>query len=165
MENPKGSGKLKVAIVHDFLTYWGGAEQVLRSLHRLYPDAPIYTLLYDKSMDEYFPDARIRVSFLGKLPSWLKRRKKLLLPLMPAAAETFDLSGFDLVISSSSSFAKGRRQAADIAHILLPRPDALPVGLVSGLSGRESDRHFQEISRGAHTPRDADLGPQRFRTG
>lgn len=107
MENPKGSGKLKVAIVHDFLTYWGGAEQVLRSLHRLYPDAPIYTLLYDKSMDEYFPDARIRVSFLGKLPSWLKRRKKLLLPLMPAAAETFDLSGFDLVISNSSSFAKG----------------------------------------------------------
>jgi glycosyltransferase involved in cell wall biosynthesis len=107
MENPKETGRLKVAIVHDFLTYWGGAEQVLRSLHNLYPEAPIYTLLYDKSMDGYFPDARIRVSFLGKLPSWLKKRKKLLLPLMPTAAETFDLSGFDLVISSSSSFAKG----------------------------------------------------------
>lgn len=107
MENPKEAGRLKVAIVHDFLTYWGGAEQVLMSLHRLYPEAPIYTLLYDKSMERYFPDARIRVSLLDKLPMWLKKRKKLLLPLMPTAAETFDLSGFDLVISSSSSFAKG----------------------------------------------------------
>lgn len=107
MESLKENSKLKVAIVHDFLTYWGGAEQVLVSLHRLYPDAPIYTLLYDKKMDEYFPDARVRVSFLGKLPKFLQKRKKFLLPLFPTAAETFDLSEFDLVISSSSSFAKG----------------------------------------------------------
>lgn len=107
MESPKESSKLKVAIVHDFLTYWGGAEQVLLSLHHIYPDAPIYTLLYDEKMDEYFPNARIRVSFLGKLPNFLRKRKKFMLPLMPTAAETFDLSGFDLVISSSGSFAKG----------------------------------------------------------
>lgn len=107
MESPKESSKLKVAIVHDFLTYWGGAEQVLLSLHHIYPDAPIYTLLYDEKMDKYFPDARIRVSFLGKLPNFLRKRKKFMLPLMPTAAETFDLSGFDLVISSSGSFAKG----------------------------------------------------------
>lgn len=107
MESPKVSSKLKVAIVHDFLTYWGGAEQVLLSLHHIYPDAPIYTLLYDEKMDKYFPDARIRVSFLGKLPNFLRKRKKFMLPLMPTAAETFDLSGFNLVISSSGSFAKG----------------------------------------------------------
>ncbi|MFA7170466.1 MAG: glycosyltransferase [Candidatus Paceibacterota bacterium] len=107
MESPKELSKPKVAIVHDFLTYWGGAEQVLLSLHHIYPDAPIYTLLYDKKMDEYFPNARIRVSFLGKLPNFLKKRKKFMLPLLPTAAETFDLSGFDLVISSSGSFAKG----------------------------------------------------------
>jgi len=106
MESSNKNEKLKVAIVHDFLTYWGGAEQVLQSLHNLYPDAPIYTLLYDKKMDEYFPDAKIRVSFLGKLPEFLKKRKKFLLPLFPTAAETFDLSGFDLVISSGA-FAKG----------------------------------------------------------
>ena len=76
MESPKELSKPKVAIVHDFLTYWGGAEQVLLSLHHIYPDAPIYTLLYDKKMDEYFPNARIRVSFLGKLPNFLKKRKK-----------------------------------------------------------------------------------------
>ena len=107
MESPNENKRLRVAIVHDFLTYWGGAEQVLKSLHNLYPDAPIYTLLYDKKMDEYFPKARIRVSFLGKLPDFLKKRKKFLLPLFPTAAETFDLSEFDLVISSSGSFAKG----------------------------------------------------------
>ncbi|MFA7169943.1 MAG: glycosyltransferase [Candidatus Paceibacterota bacterium] len=98
---------MKVAIVHDFLTYWGGAEQVLKSLHNLYPDAPIYTLLYDRKMDQYFPNARIRPSFLNKFPEFLKKRKKFLLPFFPTAVETFDLSAFDLVISSSSSFAKG----------------------------------------------------------
>lgn len=99
--------KPRVAIVHDFLTYWGGAEQVLLSLHKMYPEAPIYTLLYDPKMDKYFPDARVRVSFLGKFPAFLRKRKKFLLPFFPTAAETFDLSGFDLVISSSSSFTKG----------------------------------------------------------
>lgn len=107
MEEEKIERKPRVAIVHDFLTYWGGAEQVLRSLHRLYPEAPIYTLLYDQQMDEFFPDARVRTSFLRKWPKWLRQRKKFLLPFFPTAAETFDLSDFDLIISSSSSFAKG----------------------------------------------------------
>jgi len=107
MESLYENKKMKVAIVHDFLTYWGGAEQVLKSLHNLYPDAPIYTLLYDRKMDQYFPNARIRPSFLNKFPEFLKKRKKFLLPFFPTAVETFDLSAFDLVISSSSSFAKG----------------------------------------------------------
>jgi glycosyltransferase involved in cell wall biosynthesis len=109
--------KLRVAIVHDFLTYWGGAEQVLLSLHHLYPEAPIYTLLYDPAMGKYFPNARIRPSFLSKLPSFLRRRKKLLLPLMATAAESFDLSEFDLVLSSSGSFVKG----------VIIRPNALHI--------------------------------------
>lgn len=97
----------RVALVHDFLTYWGGAEQVLKSLHKLYPKAPIYTLLFDESLRERFPDADIRVSFLQKLPKFLRRRKSWLLPLFPVAAEKLDLSRYDLVISDSSSFAKG----------------------------------------------------------
>jgi glycosyltransferase involved in cell wall biosynthesis len=107
MNIPSEEKKLKVAIVHDFLTYWGGAEQVLKSLHNLYPEAPIYTLLYDEKMGKYFPDAKIKPSFLNKFPEFLRNRKKFLLPLFPTAAETLDLSGYDLVISDSSSFAKG----------------------------------------------------------
>lgn len=99
---------MKIAIIHDFLTYWGGAEQVLLSLHRLYPDAPIYTLIYDEGfVKKYFPNAKVKGSFLQKLPLFLRRRKKYLLPLAAVAPETFDLKDFDLVISSSSSFAKG----------------------------------------------------------
>ncbi|MCK4891105.1 MAG: glycosyltransferase family 4 protein, partial [Candidatus Pacebacteria bacterium] len=56
--------KQKIAIVHDFLTYFGGAERVLMCLHNLYPEAPVYTLLYDKEkMQRYFPNAKIRTSF------------------------------------------------------------------------------------------------------
>ncbi|MBU3924911.1 glycosyltransferase [Patescibacteria group bacterium] len=99
---------MKIAIIHDFLTYWGGAEQVLLSFHRIWPDAPIYTLLYDeKIVKEYFPNAKIKASFLQKFPAYLRRRKKYLLPFMAIAPETMNLKDFDLVISSSSSFSKG----------------------------------------------------------
>ncbi|MCK5412862.1 MAG: glycosyltransferase [Candidatus Pacebacteria bacterium] len=110
--------KPKIAIVHDFLTYFGGAEQVLKSLHNLYPEAPIYTLLYNKKkMKQYFPEAKIRTSFLNKLPKFWRKRKKYLLPLMPTAVETFDLRDFDIVISSSSSFAKGIITKPKTTHI------------------------------------------------
>lgn len=117
MDNVGENNKLKVAIVHDFLTYWGGAEQVLKSLHNIYPQAPIYTLLYDEKMGKYFPGANIRTSFLNKLPEFLRKRKKFLLPLFPTAAESFDLSEYDLVISSSASFAKGIVVKSKTLHI------------------------------------------------
>lgn len=99
---------MKIAIIHDFLTYWGGAEQVLLSFHRIWPEAPIYTLIYDEEIvKEYFPDAKIKASFLQKFPKFLRRHKKYILPLAGIAPETIDLKDFDLVISSSSSFAKG----------------------------------------------------------
>ena len=117
MSTPKPK-KPKIAIVHDFLTYFGGAERVLMSLHKLYPDAPIYTLLYDeKKMKQYFPEAKIRSSFLNRLPKFIRKRKKYLLPFMPTAAETFDLRDFDIVISSSSSFVKGIITKPKAIHI------------------------------------------------
>ena len=65
----------KIAIIHDFLTYFGGAERVLASLHKLYPQAPIYTLLYDeRKMKKYFPEAEIRSSFLDRLPGFIKKK-------------------------------------------------------------------------------------------
>jgi glycosyltransferase involved in cell wall biosynthesis len=99
---------LKVALVHDFLNQYGGAERVLSVLHEIFPEAPIYTLLYDpKKMRGKFKDADIRPSFLQKFPKFLKRRPKWLLPFLPTAPETFNLRDFDLVISSSGAWSKG----------------------------------------------------------
>lgn len=81
---------------------------MLLSFHRIWPEAPIYTLIYDEEfVKKSFPDAKITGSFLQKFPKFLRQRKKYLLPLLAVAPETFDLKDFDLVISSSSSFAKG----------------------------------------------------------
>lgn len=114
----QNSIKMKIAIVHDFLTYWGGAEQVLVSLRNLWPGAPVYTLFYEEDfVKKYFPNADIRASFLQKFPRFLLRRKKYLLPLLAIAAETLDLRDFDMVISSSSSFAKGIIVKPKTVHI------------------------------------------------
>jgi glycosyltransferase involved in cell wall biosynthesis len=98
---------MKVAIIHDYLTQLGGAEKVLKCLASLYPEAPIYTLIYDKkAMGDEFAGRDIRVSFLN---SWIfpKRFYRYFSWLMPLAVEQFDLSGYDLVISSSAGYAKG----------------------------------------------------------
>ncbi|HLM83964.1 MAG TPA: glycosyltransferase, partial [Candidatus Bathyarchaeia archaeon] len=99
---------LKVALVHDFLNQYGGAERVLSVLHKIFPEAPIYTLLYDpKKMRGKFKNADIRPSFLQKFPKILKRHLKCVLPLLPTAPETFNLRDYDLVISSSGAWSKG----------------------------------------------------------
>lgn len=98
---------MKVALVHDHLVQDGGAEKVLLALQEIFPNAPTYTLLYDpKRVSKEFAKKEIRTSFLQKIPFALKKYQWLL-PLMPAATESHDLSGFDVVISSSSAFAKG----------------------------------------------------------
>ena len=116
--------EVKVAFVHDFLVSYGGAERVLESLMKLYPDAPIYTLLYDeKAMGGRFAERDIRVSFLGKLPAFLRRRHRWLLPIFPTAVEAFDLRDFDLVISSSGAWAKGvvtRLHTVHVAYLHSP---------------------------------------------
>jgi glycosyltransferase involved in cell wall biosynthesis len=100
--------KKKIALVHDFLNQYGGAERVLEALHEIFPEAPIYTLLYDPSkMRGKFKNAVIRPSFLQKFPKFFKKRHKYLLPFLPTAPETFNLRDFDLVISSSGAWSKG----------------------------------------------------------
>jgi glycosyltransferase involved in cell wall biosynthesis len=109
---------MKVALVHDFLVKMGGAERLLATLAEIYPKAPIYTLLYDEKVcGAVFPPERVRTSFLQKAPKWLRKRQKYLLPLMPRAVESFDLSEFDLVISSSNAFAHGVLTTASAKHI------------------------------------------------
>ena len=123
-ETMNSSGETKVAIVHDFLLAFGGAERVLQSLAEMYPEAPIYTLLADpRIVKEYFPKSEIRESFLGSFPKFLKKRHRLLLPLYPASVEAFDLREFDLVISSSGAWSKGvvtRLHTRHIAYVHSP---------------------------------------------
>ena len=110
--------KIKVALVHDFLNQCGGAEKVLLVLAEMFPEAPIYTLLYDKEkMRGMFSKRKIRTSFLQKFPRFLRRRPKWLLPFLPVAPETFDLREFDLVISSSGAWSKGLVTRLNTIHI------------------------------------------------
>jgi len=108
---------VKCAIVHDFLMQMGGAEKVVEVLHEMLPDAPIYTSIYDhQAMPPAYKAWDIRPSFLQKLP--LKQDSyRLFLFLYPLAFEAFDLSAYDLVISSSSAFAKGVITQPHTTHI------------------------------------------------
>jgi len=109
---------MRVAIVHDWLYVIGGAEQVLREILRCYPEADVYTLFDLLSADDRrklgFDTAH--TSFLQKMPL-LRKRHRSYLPLMPIAIEQFDLSGYDLVISSSCAVAKGVITGPEQVHI------------------------------------------------
>jgi glycosyltransferase involved in cell wall biosynthesis len=95
----------RVALVHDFLLDVRGAERVFAELCAMWPQADVYTAVYDEeATDGRFADRRMHTSFLQRLrPS--ARTFRTLLPLYPAAIESFDLSGYELVISSSSAWA------------------------------------------------------------
>lgn len=109
---------MKIALVHESLTHLGGAERVLAELHRMYPAAPIYALHHDKVVvRSLLPDADVRLSFLRKFPAAVRRRERLFLPLLPVVPETFDLSEYDVVISSASGFAKGVVTRPKTLHI------------------------------------------------
>ncbi len=108
---------MKVALVHDMLTQNGGAEKVFECFTELYPKAPIFTLLYNnKKMKNIFPPEKINTSFLQSCPFAVKKYKWYL-PLMPQATESYDLNEFDLILSSSSAFAKGIIAPSNAVHI------------------------------------------------
>jgi glycosyltransferase involved in cell wall biosynthesis len=98
-------GRASVALVHDFLLDVRGAERVFLELCNIWPQADIYTAVYDERGTEgRFADRAVHTSFLQRLhPS--ARTFRALLPLYPAAIESFDLSDYDLVVSSSSAWA------------------------------------------------------------
>ena len=112
MKNPR------IAIVHDFLLHLGGAERVTAVLAKIFPKAPIYTLLYDeKNVGKVFPREKVITSHLQNLPNFIRRHHRFLLPLFPSAIERFDFSKFDVVISSSNSFAHGIITPVKTKHI------------------------------------------------
>ncbi len=108
----------KVALVHDFLVSYGGAERVFQTLCAMYPEAPIYTLLADgEIVAKHFPGREIRTSWLGKLPQFVQKRYRLFLPFFPAAVESLDLREFDLVLSSSGAWSKGIITRLNTTHV------------------------------------------------
>jgi len=108
---------MKIAIVHDYLNQFGGAERVISALSEVYPEAPIYTSIYDgKKMPANFSQMDIRVSFMQKLPLVFPFFKFYLL-FYPLAFERFDLSDYEVILSSSSAFAKGVRKARNQLHL------------------------------------------------
>jgi len=97
---------MRVALVYDRLNKWGGAERVLLVLHKLFPDAPLYTSVYNKKKASWADVFDIRTSFLQKIPD-ASSSHEILAPLMPLAFESFSFDEYDLVISLTSESAKG----------------------------------------------------------
>ncbi len=108
---------MKVALVHDYLNQMGGAERVVLAFHELFPEAPLYTSIYDpKRVDAAFQQIDIRTSFMQRLP-FVKKHHQPFLPLYPFAMERLDLRGYDLILSSSSAFGKGVITKPGTMHI------------------------------------------------
>ncbi len=109
---------IRVALIQDWLTEMGGAEKVFASLLKIFPDADVYTLTYNKNVINKLgiPENKIKGSFISKLP-FGRTKYRHYLPLFPKAIESFDLSGYNLIISSSYSVAKGVLTNSNQVHI------------------------------------------------
>ncbi|TVY09791.1 glycosyltransferase [Paenibacillus cremeus] len=108
---------MKIALVHDYLNQYGGAERVLECFMDMFPDSPVFTVISDlNKMPQRFKEADIRSSFIQNIP-FSKNQYKKMLTLFPIAVEQMDLRGYDLVLSSSSAFAKGIITRADQIHV------------------------------------------------
>ena len=147
----------RVAVVHDWLDTWGGGENVLAEILLAYPESDLYTLV------DFFPDAlrariggrRARTTFLQNIPG-ARRHFRMLLPLFPRAIESFDLRGYDLILSSSHAVAKGVRTAPSQLHVCychtpmryawdLRDQYLRPRGLASGLTGVLANRTLDRL--------------------
>lgn len=108
---------MRVALVHDWLLTRGGAERVMEAIWNQYPDADLYTVLYNQ---DALPSARqqatVRETWIRKLPG-ARRRYQRYLPLMTWAIEDLDLSAYDLVLSDCSAVSKGVLTRADTVHV------------------------------------------------
>ncbi len=106
-----------LALIHDWLNQLGGAEDVLAALVGLYPDAPLYTSLYDRDrMPAHWREWDIRTAFIDRLP-FAHRKPQLYFPLYPFAFEQFDLRGYDVVLSNKSGFCHGVITGPETMHV------------------------------------------------
>ncbi|MFH1426406.1 MAG: glycosyltransferase [Candidatus Kerfeldbacteria bacterium] len=108
---------MKIALVHDHLAQDGGAENVLRAFSEIWPEAPIHVVVHDpEQANDFFKSRKIKTSFIQKMPLGV-RKYQWYFTLMPSAVESFDLTEYDIVLVSSSSFAKGVLTNPDTLHI------------------------------------------------
>ncbi|MDU2265751.1 glycosyltransferase [Clostridium celatum] len=108
---------MKVALIHDWLPFMGGAERVLSNFLELYPKAPIYTTICNREkLDGIIKDAEIKTSYLQRGKKEISNHRRLF-PFMLTAIEKFNLNDYDIVLSSSSSVAKGVITPPDTMHI------------------------------------------------
>jgi len=122
----KGGDIMKVALVHDWLTGMRGGENVLEAFCEMFPSADLYTLVHiPGAVSPLIEDRKIHTSFLQKFPG-VEKKYRWMLPLMPRAIESFRLSGYDLVLSSSHCVAKGIRPAARRTYAIATPPCATP---------------------------------------
>ncbi len=111
---------MKVAIIHDWLVIYAGAERVLEQMLNCFPEADLFSLVdfIPQGKRSFILDKPVKTSFIQKLPK-ANTKYRSYLPLMPKAIEQFDLSGYDLVISSSHAVAKGVLVGPDQLHICM----------------------------------------------
>ena len=108
---------MKIAIVHDYLNQYGGAERVVEVLHEVFPEAPIYTSVYlPDNLPDSFKQMDIRATFMQGFPFIDKLYKKYLM-FYPFAMRSLNVKKYDLIISSSSSFAKGVKKGKNALHV------------------------------------------------
>ena len=108
---------MKTALVHDWLTGMRGGEKVLEAILELFPEADLFTLVQHRgAVSKLISERRVQTSFLQRLP-WIRQHYRYALPLMPMAIETLDLTGYDLVISSSHCVAKGVIARPGAVHV------------------------------------------------
>ncbi|MED4039110.1 glycosyltransferase family 4 protein [Niallia taxi] len=109
---------MKIAIVHDWLVTYAGAEKVLEEILNIYPEADIYSLVdfLDEGKRDFIKNKKVNTTFIQKLP-FAKKKYRNYLPLMPLAIEQLDLSIYDVIISSSHAVAKGVITGPDQLHI------------------------------------------------
>lgn len=111
---------MKVAIVHDWFVTYAGAERVVEQLLELYPEADLFSTVdfLPEGQRDFIKNKKIHTTFIQHLPGARKHYRSYL-PLMPLAIEQLDLSGYDLIISSSSCVSKGVITGPDQVHICM----------------------------------------------
>lgn len=107
---------MKLAIVYDWVNKLGGAERILQAVHEIWPDAPLYTLVYDKKKAEWAKIFDIKTSFLNQL-YFLRNRHEILPLITPYLFETFDFDGFDVVLTITSADAKSIITKPSTLHV------------------------------------------------
>lgn len=107
---------INIALVHDSFTQLGGAERVIEAFHEMFPSAPVFTLVLDKKLKNKYKNWDIRTSWLQIIYNFIPKLQYLL-PLIPLATSSLDFSGYDIVLSSSSSFVKNVYVPKNTKHI------------------------------------------------